>query len=1064
MTDEKATPAPTTSGPESEKSDLPSISVRRPVLAIVMNLLIVVAGISAFLGVEVRELPNVDKPIVTIRYDFPGASPATIDSDVTRVLEGAVARVPGVRSIRSASEETNGRIRLEFDPNVDISNAANDVREAVNGARRRLPDGVENIVVVKADDNDDPIIRLAVSSPRLGRSALTKVIEDQIVPALQRVPGVADVPIFGNRERTLNIVLDPARLTSYQIGIDQIARALRSARFDVPAGSMDSAEQKLLVRADASVVKEAAVERIVIKGNVRIGDVANVFYAPAEALSYVRLNGRRVISIGVVRQAKANTIDIADRIYAEVARLNRNLRDVEIVKTSDESIFIRGAISEVVLALLLGVAIVILVMVAFLGSWRLAFIPAVTIPVSLIGTLAAIWLMGFSINILTLLALVLATGLVVDDAIVVLENIERKRREGVAPLAAAVLGTRQVFFAVIATTVTLVSVFIPIAFLQGQAGRLFTEFGFTLAIAVIISSFAALSICPMLSSRLPVETGAKKGPIAHAGAAILAPFEYLGGRFAALYDRLLGATMRVPLLFVGVCLIGAAMVGTLYYSLKQELVPREDRGMLIITMQGPDGTNLEYTDRQAVRAEKLLEEAVRRQETNTIMSIIGRYDLNRAFIIVPLSRWGTRRSQHEIAASLRQGLNAIPGARSRIRSSNSLRIRSRGAQLEFAVTGPDYRTILAAGDKLIGAIERELPGLVGARLDYQNTQPQLALKIDRERAADLGIDVEGIAAVLKAVVEGTEITEINVGDQAVPVRLQSIAGTVDDTDDLRNLYVTARNGRMVPLSAIITVKESGVAAELDRHGQRRAIDVDADLAPGVSMKQAIRDLEALAVKVLPPGTGLVFLGQARTLTETSSGLAVTFIVALLVVFLVLAAQFESFLSAAVVMVTVPFGLATAGFALWLSGTSINIYSQIGLVMLVGLMAKNGILIVEFANQLREQGRSVQEAAREAALVRLRPVVMTMLSTTLAAVPLVLSTGAGAEARNAIGWVVFGGLGISILATLFITPVVFCLLAPYARSCGDRLRTLLSQLRNAPEARARGSGAGIQPAE
>jgi hydrophobe/amphiphile efflux-1 (HAE1) family protein len=1050
--------------PLTEKSDLPSISVRRPVLAIVMNLLIVVAGISAFLGVEVRELPNVDKPIVTIRYDFPGASPATIDADVTRVLEGAVARVPGVRQITSASEEANGRIRLEFEPNVDISNAANDVREAVNGARRRLPDGVENIVVVKADDNDDPIIRLAVSSPRLGRSELTKVIEDQIVPALQRVPGVADVPIFGNRERTLNIVVDPARLTSYQIGIDQIAKALRSARLDVPAGSMDSAEQKLLVRADASVVKEAAVERIVIKGNVRIGDVASVFYAPAEALSYVRLNGRRVISIGVVRQAKANTIDIADKVYAEVARLNRNLHDVEIVKTSDESIYIRGAISEVVLALVLGVAIVILVMVAFLGSWSMALIPAVTIPVSLIGTLAAIWLMGFSINILTLLALVLATGLVVDDAIVVLENIERKRREGTEPLAAAVLGTRQVFFAVMATTITLISVFIPIAFLPGQAGRLFTEFGFTLAIAVAISSFAALSICPMLSSRLAVDTGAKKGPIGRAGAAIMAPFEYLGRQLATLYDVLLERAMRIPLLFVGVCLIGAAMVGTLFYSLKQELVPREDRGMLIITMQGPDGTNLDYTDRQAVRAEKLLEEAVRRRETDTIMSIIGRYDLNRAFIIVPLSPWGTRRSQHEIAASLRQGLNAIPGARSRIRSPNSLRIRSRGAQLEFAVTGPDYDTILAAGDKLIGAIERELPGLTGARLDYQNTQPQLALKIDRERAADLGIDVEGIAAVLKAVVEGTEITEINVGDQAVPVRLQTTAGTVDDTDDLRNLYVTARNGRMVPLSAIITVNESGIAAELDRHGQRRAIDVDADLTPGTSMKQAIHDLEVLAAKTLPPGTGLVFLGQARTLKETSSGLAITFIVALLVVFLVLAAQFESFMSAAVVMVTVPFGLATAGFALWLSGTSINIYSQIGLVMLVGLMAKNGILIVEFANQLRDQGRSVEEAAREASRVRLRPVVMTMLSTTLAAVPLVFSTGAGAEARNAIGWVVFGGLGIAILATLFITPVVFRLLAPYARSRGDRQKTLVRQLRNAPETRTSESGGSAQPAE
>jgi len=1022
--------------------DLPSISVRRPILAIVMNLLIVITGIAALLGVEVRELPSIERPVVTVRADFPGAAPETMDSEVTRHLEGAAARVPGVESISAASEEGNARMRLYFDPSVDVNVAANDVREAVAEVERRLPDGVENIVVVKANDEAEPIIQLAAWSDTLSNEQLTSLIEDRVQPTLLSVPGVADVRLNGDRERTLNVVVDPARLASHRLAIDDLADALESANLDVPAGSVETAEQNLLVRADATVVRESMIERIVVEGTTRIGDVASVFYGPAEATSYVRLNGRPVMGLSVIRQAQSNTINISDGIERAVERLNAQLHDLELVEVSDDAVFIRGAVAEVLITLGFAVAVVILVITIFMGSPRITVIPAVTIPIALVGSVAAIWLLGFSINILTLLALVLAAGLVVDDAIVVLENVERVKRQGVQPLAAAVLGTRQVFFAVIATTVTLASVFVPIAFLPGESGQLFKEFGFTLAISVVISSFVALSLCPMMSSRLTT-TGGRAGGLRRALAGA-------GNRLASLYERSLAALMRIPVLFVGLSLALAAGVATLYQSLDQELVPTEDRGAIIVTLQGPDGVNLRYSDRQVKEVEELLQPLVDSGAAKHIYSIIGRWDLHRGYVTAPLAPWGERRRQQVIAAELTPALNEIPGARARVWNPNSLSIRGgAGSEIEFAVTGSDYERIAAAADELVAAIEQRIPAIRQPVMEYSTTQPQLSVVIDRERAADLGIDVSSIASTLRAMVDGSEIAELNVEDDSVPIMIESAYGAVNDTDDLRNLYVSTDSGRIVPLSSLIRLEESGAATELERQGQQRAIEVEATLDPEVPLAAAVSDLESLAADILPSGINLVLEGQAEALQENARDMAITFGIALVVVLLVLAAQFESFPSAVVVMVTVPFGLAAAVLALWLSGTSLNIYSQIGLVMLVGLMAKNGILIVEFANQLRDQGLGVAEAAQKAAVIRLRPVAMTMLSTSLAGVPLILSTGPGAEARGSIGWVIFGGLGISILATLYITPVVYRLLAPLARSRGDFGRVLDDELAHAP---------------
>ena len=1004
-------------------SDLPTLAVRRPTLIVVLNLLIVVAGLAALLGVEVRELPDVDRPVVTVRAFFEGASPETMDAEVTSVIEGAVARVSGVRTINAASEEDNARVRAEFAPNIDLDVAASDIREAVAAIERQLPEGVEDIIVVKADNDASPVIRLALVSDRLPQEALTRLAEDDIAPELAAIQGVATVKLFGDRIQVLRVVVDPMRLASYGLSIDDVARTLRSTDLDVPAGSFKSDDQMLLVRADASVWRPADIERLALRDDIRLGDVAQAIYGPADPLSHSLLNGRKVVGLGIIRRAQSNTIAISDAVDKTIQQLNRRLDEAKIVKISDDARFIRGSIREVIVSLAIAVLIVIAVIYVFMGAVRPTLIPIVAIPIALVGTIAAIWLLGFSINILTLLALVLATGMIVDDAIVVVENIQRQRKQGKKPMAAAVIGTRQVFFAVLATTATLVSVFLPIAFLPSMAGRLFSEFGFVLAIAVAISSFVALTLCPMLAARLPVEPTesdpAKPNLLSWAGHLI-----------DAGYRRLLDFTLAAPVLILGTTILLALSAFAVFPSIDRELLPVEDRGAILIYMQGPDGVGLDYMDRQSAAAEAILQPLRQNGEVANIFSIVGRWDLNRVYIIAPLVPWSERtRSQAEIAATIRGPLKAIPGATARVRTPNSLNLWRTGGRLEFTLTGANYAEIAAAADTFLLAIHERIPGLEDPEIEYQQTQPQLSVKVDRRRAEDLGVSVEGVANTLRAMVDGFEVAELNVNDRSIPVRLESAAGAIDDPIDLSNLFVATDSGQLVPLSAFITLEEVGVAAELDRSGQKRAIEIDAPLAPGYKLQQAISDIESLADEVLPAGIGLRFIREAARLQDTSNEVAITFAVAILVVLLVLAAQFESFFSALVIVLTVPFGLAAAVFALKLTDSSLNIYSQIGLVLLVGLMAKNGILVVEFADQLRDRGQTVRDAVRTAAITRFKPVMMTMLSTVLGALPLILGSGPGAEARAAIGWVVFGGLGIATVFTLVLIPVLYSLLAP-----------------------------------
>ncbi len=1005
-----------------------ALGVRRPVLIVVMNLLIILAGIASLMGVDVRELPNVDIPVVSVRANFEGASPETMDTEVTSIIEGAIARVSGVKSIRASSEENNMRIHVEFQPNIDINDAANDIREAISRTQRELPEEVENLFVVKADDNADSIIQLSATSDVLTKEELAKRVEKDVAPNLLSITGVADVRLSGDQQRVMRVLLDPARMAGYRIATSEVISTLRNARLDVPAGSYESDDQELIVRAYASVVQAERVEELHIRDNVRIRDVGVVYFGPEEAESFSMLNGRVVIGMGIVRQAGSNTIAISKAVDRRLEEINQRINEFQVTKTSDDAIFIKGALNEVVYTLFFAVGIVLIVIALFLGQWRATMIPAVTMPVALIGTVASIWLLGFSINLLTLLALVLATGLIVDDAIVVLENIQRRRSLGLGPNAAAVLGTQQVFFAVIATTVTLISVFLPIAFLPSQTGQMFREFGLVLAVSVSISSLVAISICPMLASRLPDQSkqSALKRSINQSLASV-------GGFLSSIYFSTLRLFLRIPYISLSfaVFLAGAGIIGL--KQINQELLPQEDRGMLRIMLTGPDGASLTYADRQAETLESILYPYQQKGIITDIYTIVGRFDKNRSFTIATLKPWGKRTiSQMELEEELNEKLMKIPGAQVRIFSGNSLGVRGSSSGLEVVLLGNNYADLSTAAHNLAAVLTERLPNLEDVRVDYNTSQPELSFSINRERVNDLNVSLEEISRTLRVMVDRYDVVDLNIADEAVPIIMGSIQGAANDPDDLLNIFIPNANRELVPLTSLVKIEEAGVAGELDRYAQRRAIDVDIGLTPGTPLGDAMEQVRSIASEVLPPDIGITFRGEAATLDENNYEVAMTFLIAILVVFLVLAAQFESMASALIVIFTVPFGLAAAIFALILSGQSINLYSQIGLVMLVGLMTKNAILLVEFMDQLRDEGKSVKDAIMEGVQVRLRPVTMTVLSTVLGSLPLILSEGPGSEARSAIGWVVFGGLGLSSLFTLYLTPLGYSLIAPHVK--------------------------------
>ncbi|MER9725410.1 MULTISPECIES: efflux RND transporter permease subunit [unclassified Mesorhizobium] len=1029
-----------------------ALFIRRPVMAFVLNTLIAVAGLAAFYGVEIRELPDVDRAVVTVSTAFEGAAAETVDRELTDTIEGAVARVSGVKSISSTSSFGQSRVTIEFNDGVDLNVAASDVRDAVGRVANMIPETADPPRIIKADANSDAVMRLAVTSDTMSVQDMTVIVQDQIEDELAAVPGVADVQVYGDRDKIFRIDVDQNKLASLGFTVADLRAALASVAFDSPAGSITTTNQDLIVRTTADVTTPEEFENIIIGGTTRIRDVATVTLGPDIGQTSLRSDGKTGIGLGIIRQAESNTLDISTGVKAAVAKLQENLpKGMSIKITSDDAVFVNGAVHEVEIALGLSISMVLIVIYIFLLDWRATLIPGLSMPVAMIGTIAAIYLAGFSINILTLLALVLATGLVVDDAIVVLENIVRRRNEGMGPRAAAVLGAQEVFFAVIATTLTLVAVFVPISFLPGQTGGLFREFGFVLAMSVLLSCVVALTLCPMLASRML--TGAS---LHHEGGHGIGA--RVGGALNAAYKRALHACLGAPWIVLLVAVLFAGVAFSLFGTIRQELTPSEDRAVVLLRINAPQGVSLDYTTQQMQKIERLIQPL---RDSGEIVSTFenagqnGAY--NSGFMVMTLAPWDERtRSQQEIMAQISQLTRQVPSVRIFPVQANSLGIRGAGNGLQFALVGNDRKALGDAAVKIIARMQAD-PRFQTPRLSIDPTQPQLAVAIDRERASDLGIDISGLANTLQAMLDGNDVVDVYIADRSYGVKLVSTTNPINDPTDLENIFLKTADGRFVPMSTIATLTERAVPPSLTREQQQPSVAITSNLNGNFALGDALGVAEQIAAPLLPPGSRVLPLAEAATLGETNSAMITIFGFALVIILLVLAAQFESFVSAVIIMATVPLGLACAIFALLLSGTSLNAYSQIGLVLLVGVMAKNGILIVEFANQLRDRGLGVRQAIEQASIIRLRPVMMTMICTILGGVPLVLAAGAGAEARIALGWVIVGGLGLATVSTLFLTPVAYLLLGRFVTPKAHEEARLKRELEEA-------AYANVEPAE
>jgi len=1023
------------------------VFIRRPVLTVVLNLLIIVAGYAALQGIEIRELPNVDRPVVTVRASYEGATPQTMDAQITAIIESAVSRVQGVTSISSNSSYGSSRVTIEFSSSTNLESAAMDVRDAVSGIRRQLPDDMrDDPTVVKADADASPIMRLVISAEKLSESELTDLVNNVIEDRLAAVEGVASATSYGLRARTIEVRINQVALAGRGLALSDLMTAIGKASITGPSGALDNPTQQLLVKAEAPIQTPEEVGALQLNATTRVSDVAFVRWGYQEETAVTRLDGKTAVGMEIIRQAQSNTIGISEGVRSAIEELKRSLPPgVEISIISDDAVFIEEAVREVVIALVIASIIVVIVILMFLASIHATIAPMIAIPISLIGTLAAIWIAGFSLNIITLLALVVATGLVVDDAIIVIENIARHRAMGAGPRAAAVIGTREIVFAVLATTATLAAVFIPVSFMPGIVGNLFSEFGFVMAFSVTVSSFVALTLCPMLAAK--IGTG-HHGPSETPGR-----FDRIATRFGNFYARVLDWCLAFRWIFVAICLGFGAAAYAAFLLVPSEITPTEDRSVINISISAQQGANLDYVARKIAPVEEALNELKKKGEITGILTTVGRGSANRASIVAPLAPWRERkRSQQEIQAELQAKFADIAGLSISTRSPNSLGIRGGGQGLRFAVTGTDYDKI-ATGATALAQKLGQTPGFRSARTDFDTTQPQLSVRIDREAAIKLGVPIEAITSLINTMVDYSKAADLFIGEEIVEIQVKPGGRPIDDPSDLNNLFVKTGNGRFVALSTLVKMEEVAIAPTLARESRRRAVPVSAQLADGTYLSEAVETLRTVAPQVLGSDMSITLLGEAKTLTETAQSTTFVFAIAFLVVFLVLAAQFENVISALVIMVTVPFGLAAAVFAILFTGGSLNVYSQIGLVLLVGVMAKNGILMVEFADQKRDEGASVADAIRTAAVTRLRPVTMTALAAVVGAFPLVIATGAGAEARLALGWVIIGGLGFATIFTLLLVPVAYRILAPLSKPRAHETQILIDELKAAPKSPA-----------
>lgn len=1034
---------------------LSDVSVKRPVFASVLALILIIFGIVSFDRLPLREYPDIDPPIVTVSVNYPGASANIVETRITQVIEERVAGVEGIKYISSSSNDGRSRVTLEFNVNRDIDSATNDIRDRVSGLLNNLPEEADPPEVEKVDSSDDVIVWFNLESTKMSVPELTDYAERYLVDRFSILDGVARVRVGGQQSYAMRIWLDRNELAARGLTVADVEQALRSENVELPAGSIESSTRQFTVRLERTFRTVDDFSDLVLgQGDdgylIRLSDVARIEKGTVEDRTIFRGNGIPMVGLGIIKQSTANTIDVANAANEAVRRVNPTLPEgMQIKESYDSSVFIQESINEVYKTLAIAIILVVLVIYAFLGSARAMIVPAITVPVSVIATFIVLYAFGYSINMLTLLALVLGIGLVVDDAIVVLENIVRRIEEkGETPLVAAYRGSRQVAFAVIATTMVLISVFVPITFMEGDLGRLFTEFAVTMAAAVAFSSLTALSLSTMIASKVlkPVD----KEKQSRFASYIDRSFNKCQSGYGKSLDWLLGKKPLVIIIFF------VLLVGTVFLmrSIPQEYVPQEDRGAFFIMVSGPEGASFAYMEEYMDEIERRMKSYIDSGEASRVLVRAPRgfgtiASFNSGFVIVVLDEWGNRRPAQEIINEIRADLSDLPGVRAFPIMRQGLG-GGTGKPVQFVIGGGTYEQLAEWRDILVEKINADNPGLNGLDWDYKETKPQFQIQIDYDRAAELGVKVVDIGRTLESMLGSRRVTTYIDDGEEYDVLLEGERDAQRTATNIENIYVrSTRSNALIPLSNLVTITERADSTSLNRYNRTRAITLEADLDEGYTLGEAIAYLEGLVNDHLPEEVIIDYKGQSQDYKYSGRSILFVFLLGAIVVFLILAAQFESYIHPFVIMLTVPLAMAGGMVGLALTDGSLNIYSQIGLIVLVGLSAKNGILIVEFANQLRDEGMRFSQALTEAAQTRLRPILMTGITTMAGAIPLILSSGAGSETRVTIGIVIFSGVIAATFFTIFVVPIAYSLFARNTGSPGDTQKRLDQEILEHP---------------
>jgi len=1013
------------------------LSVRRPVFAAVVSLMLVILGTLAALRLPVREFPDVESPVVSVSTDYRGASSDVVETKITRVIEDSVAGIEGITKLTSTSRDEKSSVNIEFSVSRDLEAAANDVRDRISRVLPNLPTEADPPQVAKQDASADAIVFINLRSEARNSLELTDYAHRYLIDRFSVVPGVAQVRIGNERRYAMRIWIDRAALAAHELTVADLENALRSENVELPAGRIESKQREFTLRTITRLKTADDFRQLVVgRGGdgslVRLGEVTKVEVASEDDRGFARSDGLPSINLAVIPQSKANVLEVAAGVRAEMTRIEESLpADIHMSVNVDFSIFVSASMHEVRFTLALALTMVLIVIFGFLGSWRATLIPALTIPVSIIASATVMAALGFSINVLTLLGIVLAIGLVVDDSIVVLENVVRRMEHGEPPVLACISGSREIGFAVIAVTTVLVTVFLPISFMPGKLGRLFGEFGIAVASAVAFSALVALTLVPMLSSILFTKH-VERGRFAR----------WVDSRFQRLadwYRRALTAALKNAGIVVFGAVAVAAVGGLLWQGVRTDYSPREDRGIIIVLVNAPEGSSVAYTKRYVEQVEQFLLEEKKQGNVLRVLARSGAFGNNAAnlgLVFTPLTPWSERsKSASQIAAELQKKVSTLPGVRVVVQQPPSLPVSGIGNNpVQIVLQGDDFAELAHVRDRILDRARVENPDLIGIDSDYKERQPQMRVIIDRNKAADLGISLGNIGRTLETMLGSREVTTYTDRGEEYNVILQAGNAERASPTDLDNIYVRSeRSNELVPLSSLVKVEEVAGPQDLRRFNRLRSITISSGLTPGYSLGEALKYLERVVKEEAPGGVRLEYDGESRELKEAGSALLWTFVMALVIVYLVLAAQFESFIHPFVILTTVPLALTGALVGLFIFNAPVTVFSGIGAVLLVGLAAKNGVLIVEFANQLRDRGRGFVEAVIEASVIRLRPVLMTSLCAAFGSLPLMIATGAGAESRRALGAVVFFGVTISMVLTLFAVPAVYLLIARNTRS-------------------------------